>query len=170
MAQELYTRTNQKLFFSGLALENWQAALADEAMTQPGRIQAEREACLFHLYGAVLSLLHEIMGFYRSPMLHRDRVETLISQEVLEVTPSPELAELLELRKQPDSWLSLLLDEYAALFQSRFAAGVSGEQAAQHLLGGDPVEDPQLAPESVEEWRQQLKAIILRFRNLMSEW
>ncbi len=32
MAQELYTRTNQKLYFAGLALEAWKRADAERAM------------------------------------------------------------------------------------------------------------------------------------------
>ena len=53
MAHELYTRTNQKIYFAGLALENWRRAEEKGAMNAPGLIQAEREASLFHLYGAL---------------------------------------------------------------------------------------------------------------------
>ena len=67
MAHERYTRTNQKLFFAGLSLENWRKADALGTLNAQGQVQAEREASLFHLYGAVLGLCHEIAGFYRSP-------------------------------------------------------------------------------------------------------
>ena len=67
MAHELYTRTNQKIFFAGLSLESWRKAEETASMNSQGLIQAEREACLFHLYGALLGLCHEIAGYYRSP-------------------------------------------------------------------------------------------------------
>ncbi len=41
MAQELYTRTNQKLFFAGLALESMAKAADSQAMNAQGLIQAE---------------------------------------------------------------------------------------------------------------------------------
>ncbi|NON33562.1 DUF6586 family protein, partial [Klebsiella pneumoniae] len=53
MAQELYTRTNQKLFFAGLALESMAKAEQSQAMNAQGLVQAERESALFHLYGAL---------------------------------------------------------------------------------------------------------------------
>ena len=60
MAQETYTRTNQKLFFAGLALEAMAKAEQSQAMNAQGLVQAERESALFHLYGALLglSLIH----------------------------------------------------------------------------------------------------------------
>jgi len=57
MAQELYTRTNQKLFFAGLALESMAKAEQSQAMNAQGLVQAEREAAQFHLYGALRRLL-----------------------------------------------------------------------------------------------------------------
>ncbi len=44
MAQELYTRTNQKLYFAGLALEAWKRADAERAMNAQAIIQGERES------------------------------------------------------------------------------------------------------------------------------
>ena len=42
MAQELYTRTNQKLYFAGLALEAWKRADAERAMNAQAIIQGAR--------------------------------------------------------------------------------------------------------------------------------
>ena len=36
-------------------------------MNAQALVQAEREAALFHLHGALLGLCHEIAGFYRLP-------------------------------------------------------------------------------------------------------
>ncbi|KTS91775.1 DUF6586 family protein, partial [Pseudomonas parafulva] len=69
MARELYTRTNQKLYFAGLALESMARAEQSQAMNAQGLVQAERESALFHLHGALLGLCHEISGYYRLPAL-----------------------------------------------------------------------------------------------------
>ena len=63
MAHELYTRTNQKIYFAGLALEALGRAEKGQAMNAQALLQAERESALFHLYGALLGLCHEIAGY-----------------------------------------------------------------------------------------------------------
>ena len=89
MAQELYTRTNQKIYFAGLALEAMNKAGEGRAMNAQALVQAERESAVFHLYGALLGLCHEIAGFYRLPQASAPRVELLLTQEVLGRSPSP---------------------------------------------------------------------------------
>ncbi|TWH65033.1 hypothetical protein LX59_01975 [Azomonas agilis] len=154
MAQERYTRTNQKIYFAGLALEQWRQAELNSSLNAAGLVQAEREACIFHLYGAVLGLCQEVLGYYRF-----QQADTWTLIQIFDATRqaslvAPELAELLELTAVSDSWLSLLLEQYAALYRP---------------LGG--VEHRVLPTASeVEYWRQQLKALILRFREAMTEW
>mgnify|MGYP006379988887 FL=1 len=109
MAYELYTRTNQKIYYAGLALAAWQKAEESRALNAQALIQAERETGLFHLYGGVLGLCHEIAGFYHSPGATAPRVELLLNQELLAAAPSPELAELVELTLNKQSWLAQLL-------------------------------------------------------------
>ena len=117
MAHELYTRTNQKIYFAGLALDNLRKAEAGTSLHGQGQVQAEREAALFHLYGALLGLCHEIAGYYRLPEANVPRAELLLNQAVLQAAPSPELAELVELAQQSETWLAQLLQAYAKLFQ-----------------------------------------------------
>ena len=49
MAHELYTRTNQKIYFAGLSLEARAKAEEGRAMNSLALIQAGRESALFHL-------------------------------------------------------------------------------------------------------------------------
>lgn len=91
MAQELYTRTNQKLFFAGLALESMAKAEQSQAMNAQGLVQAERESALFHLHGALLGLCHEIGGFYRLPVVAT--VEQALADDALNGIAIPEVAE-----------------------------------------------------------------------------
>lgn len=171
MAHELYTRTNQKIYFAGLALENLRKAEERQAMGGPGKAQAEREAVLFHLYGALLGLCHEIAGYYRLAEANAPRVELLLNQAMLTATPSPEFAELVEIAQQPETWLAKLLSAYEALFAPPVAPKAAKVDPTLPLIQAVSVSDelPVLTQEVMEEWRQQLKLLALRFRELLSE-
>ena len=76
-------------------------------------MQAEREAVLFHLMAAwrcATRLPTTKLARRRAP-----RAE-LLNQDVLRVPRRPELAELMEIAAQPESWLAQLLAAHAALF------------------------------------------------------
>ncbi|MBT8765175.1 DUF6586 family protein [Pseudomonas boanensis] len=173
MAHERYTRTNQKLFFAGLSLEAWRKAEEARAMNAQAVVQAEREAALFHLYGALLGLCHEIAGYYRLSEADEPRVESLLKPEVLAAAPCPELSELLELAQNPETWLAQLLDSYAALFQPPQAPKVAKVDPTLPLIPTVKAEDAAdaapLSPATLEEWRQSLKGLALRFRESLSE-
>lgn len=172
MAQELYTRTNQKLFFAGLALESMAKAEQSQAMNAQGLIQAEREAAVFHLYGALLGLCHEIAGFYRLPQANAARAELLLNDDTLKTVAIPEMAEMLELARQPQTWLAQLIKAYADLFQPPVAKKVAKTDVTQPLIEAvnlDEVEDVVLSRAELERWRQDLKGLVRRFREALSE-
>lgn len=172
MAQELYTRTNQKLFFAGLALESMAKAADSQAMNAQGLLQTERESALFHLYGALLGLCHEIAGFYRLPQASAARAELLFSDEVLQSVAIPEMAELLELARQPETWLARLLAAYADLFRPPVAKKTVKGDVTQPLIQAvnlDAPEPAELSREELEAWRQNLKSLVRRFRDALSE-
>ncbi|OCT25668.1 DUF6586 family protein [Pseudomonas putida] len=172
MAQELYTRTNQKLFFAGLALESMAKAEQSQAMNAQGLIQAEREAAVFHLYGALLGLCHEIAGFYRLPQANAARAELLLNDETLKTVAIPEMAEMLELARQPQTWLAQLIKAYADLFQPPVAKKVAKTDVTQPLIQAvnlDEVEEIVLSRAELERWRLDLKGLVRRFREALSE-
>lgn len=172
MAQELYTRTNQKLFFAGLALESMAKATASGAMNAQGLLQAEREAALFHLYGALLGLCHEIAGFYRLPQAAAARAELLLNDEVLQSVAIPEMAEMLELARQPETWLARLLAAYADLFRPPVAKKSAKTDVTQPLIQAinlDEAEPLELSQAELEAWRKNLKDLVRRFRDALSE-
>lgn len=172
MANELYTRTNQKIFYAGLALESWRRAEQGHSMNALALIQAEREAALFHLYGALLGLCHEIAGYYRLPDSTAPRVERFLTEAVLQAAPSQELGELVELAQSPDSWVAQLLNAYAQLFQPPQAGKKAKVDPATPLITAVNLDEEVelLAQEALEVWRQQLKALAQRFRETLSEW
>lgn len=171
MANERYTRTNQKLFFAGLALEQWRQAEAD-ARNAPGKVQAEREACLFHMYGALLGLCHEVTGFYRTPQMDARSVEEILSRAAFEASPSAELGELVEIAESQHSWIAELLAHYRVLFEPPRPPKKAKQDPSTPLIEAVVVEDatPALSTEQVEAWRQALKGLALRFRETMTEW
>lgn len=172
MAHELYTRTNQKIFYAGLSLESWHKAQAGRAMNAQALIQAEREAALFHLYGALLGLCHEIAGYYCLANSDTPRAEDLLTQAVLDIAPSQELGELVELAQSPDSWLAQLLGAYAELFQPPQAAKKAKLDPSTPLITAVSLDEEiePLSRETLEIWRQNLKALAQRFRETLSEW
>ncbi|HEY8331912.1 MAG TPA: DUF6586 family protein [Pseudomonas sp.] len=174
MANELYTRTNQKLYFAGLALDAWRAADAAQALNARTQIQAAREGALFHLYGAVLGLCHEIAGYYRLPQAAAPQVEQLLTREVLDAAPSPELAELVDLALDRQSWLGQLLAAYRQLFEPPREAKKAKVDPALALITavdvGGQAEEGELGLDSLVAWQQQIKALATRFRDGMSEW
>ncbi|RZI91420.1 MAG: PasA protein [Pseudomonas sp.] len=172
MAQELYTRTNQKLFFAGLALESMAKAEQSQAMNAQGLVQAEREAAQFHLYGALLGLCHEIAGFYRLPQAGAARAEQLLDAEVLAGMAIPELAELIELADNRQTWLAQMLTAYADLFRPPVAKKTAKTDVTQPLIQAinlDEPEQPALSRVELEQWRSNLKDLARRFRDALSE-
>lgn len=172
MASERYTRTNQKLYFAGLALEGWRKAEAARAMNWQAQVQAEREAALFHLQGALLGLCHEIAGYYRLPEADAPEVSAILNAQVLSASPSPELAELLELAQQPDSWLGQLQGEYRALFLPPREPVKAKQDPSMPLITAVSLDEekPPVAADALEYARQQLKELALRFRGSLTEW
>lgn len=172
MAHELYIRTNQKIYFAGLALENWRRAEEKAALNSPGLIQAEREASLFHLYGALLGLCHEIAGYYRLADASAPRAETLLARSAQDASPSPELAELSELANHSETWLAQLLKAHAGLFEPPRAPAKSKTDPTMPLIEAVSVgeETPAVTYEEVEIWRRNLKDLALRFRESLTEW
>lgn len=173
MANERYTRTNQKIYFAGLALEACRKAEATRPANALALIQAEREAALFHLHGALLGLCHEIAGYYRLPGADLPQVELLLDPRVLAQTPCPEFAELIELGAQPQSWLARLLAAYHALYLPPSEPGKAKVDPGLALIEAVSLyddEDQPLSLEQLEAWRQTLKNLAMRFRETLTEW
>jgi hypothetical protein len=172
MAHELYTRTNQKIYFAGLALEAMGKAQEGRAMNAQALEQAERESSLFHLYGAVLGLCHEIAGFYRLPQANSPRAETFLTPEILATIAIPEMAELVELAQNRETWLARLLAEHAALFQPPRAPKKPKGDVTMPLIQAVSLDEepaPELSREEMESWRKELKSLAIRFRDGLSE-
>lgn len=173
MAYELYTRTNQKLYFAGIALEALAKAEEGTVINAAALAQAEREAALFHLYGALLGLCHEIAGYYHLAGASSVQAEVFLTSEALAAAPNPQLGELVELAGNRDTWLATLLKAYGALWQPPRAPSKPKGDVTKPLIQAinldAPATAPELTRETMEGWRQQLKSLALRFRDGLSE-
>lgn len=172
MAHEIYVRTNQKVYFAGLALASWKKAETEPSADSQAQIHAARETVLFHLHGALLSLCHEIAGYYHLGCAGADRIDSVLNAQTLAAEPTAELGELHELFGQPDSWLAQLLASYQALLEPPRAPHKAKVDPGLALIQATQLEaEPELlSRECLEDWRQQLKALALRFRESMSEY
>jgi hypothetical protein len=115
---------------------------------------------------------HEIAGYYRLPEANAPRVELLLNVEVLAASPSPELAELVELAQQSETWLAQLLAAYAELFQpprEPRKAKVDPTQPLIQAVSLDEEEPQALGNAELEAWRKSLKEMVLRFRGALTE-
>lgn len=172
MAHELYTRTNQKLYFAGLALEALGKAERGGAMNAAALAQAEREAVLFHLYGALLGLCHEIAGYYRLANPEAPDAQAFLTPEALAAAPNPQLGELVELASNPDTWLSRLLREYRVLWLPPRTPRKVKQDVTQPLIQAISLDEEApavLGCDTLESWRQALKTLAIRFRDGLSE-
>jgi hypothetical protein len=173
MAYELYTRTNQKLYFAGLAIEALKRAEQGAVANAMALVQADREAVLFHLYGALLGLCHEIAGYYRLADAASPSIDRFLTRDALSAAPNPQLGELMELAGNPETWLAALRAAYAALWQPPCEPKKPKQDVTLPLIQAisldEPAQAPQLTADTLENWRQQLKSLAMRFREGLSE-
>jgi hypothetical protein len=172
MAGERYTRTNEKIFYAGLALESWRKAEAGTLLNAQALMQAECESALFHLYGGVLGLCHEIAGYYRLPNSEAECVENFLGASTAFV-PAPELAELSEMATHKQTWLAQLLAAYASLFRPpEVPRARKDDSTASRIEVLMLAADTPLLPDgaTLELWRKELKLLTQRIRSGLSEW
>ena len=171
MAAERYTRTNQKIYFAGLALEALKKAECGQLDNAQAQAQACRETILFHLYGAVLGLCQEIAGYYKLP--DTDAVDAFVwlNASAQAHDPMPERAELIELLNDKTSWLYALFNAYQALFQPLNEPKKAKMDPRIAVIEVTPVDDEQerLTSDKLDGWRQALKGQVLRFRESLTE-
>ncbi|MEH6566483.1 MAG: DUF6586 family protein [Halopseudomonas sp.] len=165
MANEVYTRTNQALFFARKALDAWSEAQASDALDALSQVQYHREHALFHLYRGVLAVVHEVADRYRWPLVDLRQVEAALSPAVVARFPGPELAELTELAENADTWLAKLLAAWQQL-----QAPPLPETAAPTLIASSAVRRGEWTLEDGQEGCSALSERVRSYRQGMMEW
>ena len=157
-------RTNQKLYFARLSC---QQAEQTEHVQQA---QAHREAAVFHLNGAVLAFLQELVRYYRL----NDNNPTLKSIEELMAAKgqiSPEVAILQQLSKS--GFIAELKRAYRLCQYTPEPSAPEPEQETSSNLIIKVTQSPQAwLPDTkiLREWHRDLTQLIDGFRTDMVEF
>ena len=157
-------RTNQKLYFARLSC---QQAEQTEHVQQA---QAHREAAVFHLHGAVLAFLQELVRYYRL----QDSTPTLKSIEELMADKgqvSPEVTVLQHLSK--DGFIAELKRAYRLCQYTPEPSAPEPEEETSSNLIIKVTQSPQAwLPDTkiIREWHRDLTGLIDGFRNEMVEF
>lgn len=157
-------RTNQKLYFARLSCQ--QADLVEHVQ----QAQAHREAAVFHLHGAVLAFLQELVRYYRLS----DTAPTLKSIEDLMAEKgqvSPEVTVLQQLAKH--GFIAELKRAYRMCQYAPEPSTPEPEQETSSNLIIKVTQTPQAWLPDVQilrEWHRDLTHLIDGFRNEMVEF
>lgn len=157
-------RTNQKLYFTRLA---FQQAEQTEHVQQA---QAYREAAVFHLHGAVLAFLQELVRYYRLNDLH-PTLKSIEEQMAAKGQVSPEISVLQKLSK--DGFIAELKRAYRLCQYTPEPATPEPEDETSSNLIIKVTQTPQAwLPDSaiLREWHRDLTQLIDGFRNEMVEF
>ena len=157
-------RTNQKLYFARLSC---QQAEQTEHLQQA---QAQREAAVFHLHGALLAFLQELVRYYRL----NDATPTLQSIEAQMTAKgqiSPEITVLQQLAKH--GFIAELKRAYRMCqYAPEPSAPEPENETSSNLIIKVTQGTQAWLPDSkiLREWHQNLTQLIDGFRNEMVEF
>ena len=157
-------RTNQKLYFARLSCQ--QAEQIDHVQ----QAQAYREAAVFHLHGAVLAFLQELVRYYRL----NDFTPTLKSIEehmAAKGQVSPEVTVMQQLAKE--GFIAELKRAYRLCQYAPEPSTPEPESETSSNLIIKVTQTPQAwLPDTkiLREWHRDLTALIDGFRNEMVEF
>ena len=157
-------RTNQKLYFARLACQQ------AEQMEHIQQVQAYREAAVFHLHGAMLAFLQELVRYYRL----NDSTPTLQSIEANMAAKgqvSPEISVMQQLAKQ--GFIAEINRAYRLCQYTPEPSAPEPENETSSNLIIKVTQTPQAwLPDSkiLREWQQELTQLIDGFRNEMVEF
>lgn len=157
-------RTNQKLYFARLCC---QQAENTEHIQQ---VQAHREAAVFHLHGAVLAFLQELVRYYRLNDL-QPTIGSIEEQMAQKGQISPEINVLKKLTQ--DGFLAELKRAHRLAQYSPEPSAPEPEDETSSNLIIKVTQSPQAwLPDTkiLREWHRELTDLIDGFRNEMVEF
>lgn len=157
-------RTNQKLYFARLACQQ------AEQIEHVQQIQGFRESAVFHLHGAVLAFLQELVRYYRLIEL-RPTIANVEQHMADRGQVSPEIQVLKKLSQ--DGFLAELNRAYRACQYAPEPTSPEPEDETSSQLIIKVTQSPQAwLPDTqiLREWHSALVNLIDGFRNEMVEF
>ena len=157
-------RTNQKLYFARLACQS------AEQTEHVQHAQAQREAAVFHLHGALLAFLQELSRYYR---LNETQPTFKSIEEAMAAKGqvSPEIVVLKQLAQ--DGFIAELKRAYRLAQYAPEPSAPEPENETSSNLIIKVTQSPQAwLPDSkiLREWHKELTELIEGFRNEMVEF
>ena len=157
-------RTNQKLYFARLACQQ------SEQTENVQQAQAHREAAVFHLHGALLAFLQELVRYYRlndlSPTLKSIEEHMAAKGQV-----SPEIQVMQQLSK--DGFIAELKRAYRLCQYTPEPSVPEPEDETSSNLIIKVTQSPQAWLPDIKilrDWHRELTQLIDGFRNEMVEF
>ena len=157
-------RTNQKLYFARLAC---QQAEQTEHVQQA---QAHREAAVFHLHGAILAFLQELVLYYRLNGI-QPTFDSIQEEMAAKGQVSPEISVLQQLAQ--DGFIAELKRAYRMCQYAPEPTAPEPESETSSNLIIKVTQSPQAwlpAVAILREWHSALAHLIDGFRNEMVEF
>ena len=157
-------RTNQKLYFARLSCQQ------AEQLEHVQQIQALRESAVFHLQGAVLAFLQELVRYYRLTEA-RPTLQNVEQHMAERGQVSPEILVLKQL--STDGFLAELNRAYRACQYAPEPTAPEPEDETSSNLIIKVTQSPQAwLPDTqiLREWHAELVGLIDGFRNEMVEF
>lgn len=162
MANEPYTITNQKLYFSKIAIADWQKIANTEA-ANINLLKVHQQQTLFHLYTCLWAVYNEVASYYRIPLLNADTsLRKWLTEAFISEHPSAELNELYSLLTTDsfvasiaNAWEKIFnpvtVEKQAAIAVINLSADIDNHEQAQRILA-------------------QLNELVMRFRAGLTEY
>ena len=158
-------RTNQKLYFAKIAMQQLEASPEDAVQ------QASYEAAVFHLHGVYLAFLQELCRFYKlSPQLASAEAVRLALEFKGQISPEVVQIQALEVSGQ---WLQQLQQAFhdCQLVPEPAEPQPEAEFPESLIMRVAPITSDELsALQKLQAWYKQLHNLINEFRREMAEW
>jgi len=168
------SRTNQKLYFARLHLDQLRTAESGSGWSKHALIESYNESVLFHLASAYRAFLGEIAEVYRvapERATDLDALDRMLAEQGLE---TPEVSELKQLAAG-EAWLAQLLAAYQACWTAEDRE--HAQQGEHHSLSEihvvqvnpDHAEDKEVIAQ-LDQWLIAFRELVERLRESMKEW
>ncbi|WP_286237733.1 DUF6586 family protein [Neptuniibacter halophilus] len=167
-------RTNQKLAFTRIHLDQLKRAQDDTSWSKHALIESYNESVLFHMASAYDAFLREIAELYRVDTESLDGYRSLAAELEATGVESPELKQLSLLEADEAGWLHKLMSAYEACWHGsdkQAALTETNSLSEIHVLQVNPdhAEDKAIVAE-YEMWFTALSELVNRLREGMQEW
>ncbi len=160
-------RTNEKLAFARLHLQQLEQAEQSSDVSQTLRVASFKESVIFHLMGAYAGFLRELAESYKV----KDRaIEDLSSLKKALAELDRESSEVKELDalSTPGQWLY----ELKAAYQLCWQAGGAQKAKSETDTGGIQLFDIEqgIGHKKLSRWLDEFQTLVQRHRESMLEW